>query len=108
MYTMHKRLVAKLQPDRFNEMSGKMAAVVGYILNEPFSEPRIASLAVTAEGIVVAQPAGEGHSEFLGTEADLNRNLVSLVEAAGLDPDEAAEFGRLQRERITRYSDHAG
>jgi len=104
---MHERLVAKLSPERFPNLSGKMAAVVGYILDEPFSEPAIASLSVTAEGLVLAQPEG-GHAEILGTQADLDRNLVSLVDAAGLDHDEVAEFGRLQRERIARYQDRFG
>jgi hypothetical protein len=84
-----------------------MAAVVGYILEEPFSQPAIASLSVTAEGLIVAEPEN-GHAEFLGTQADLDRNLVALVEAAGLDPDEVAEFGRLQRARIARYQDRSG
>ncbi len=104
---MRERLVAKLSPQRFPNLSGKMAAVVGYILDEPFSEPAITSLAVTAEGLVLAEPDG-GHPELLGSQADLDRNLVALVEAAGLDPDEVAEFGRLQRERIDRYQDRSG
>jgi len=70
----------------------------------PFSEPRMQSMAVTAEGLVIAEPEG-GHQELLGTEVDLDRNLVSLIEAAGLDTEEVVEFGRLQRERIRRYRD---
>jgi hypothetical protein len=87
-------------------MSGKMAAVVGYILDEPFTNPRISELVVTSDGFVLAQSEGEvGANEMLGSEADLNRNLMlSLIEAAGLDEAQVAEFGRLQRERITRYT----
>lgn len=40
---------------------------------------------------------------MIGEEADLNRNLLSLIEAAGLSEDEVREFGRLQRRRIRRY-----
>lgn len=40
---------------------------------------------------------------MFGTEVELNRNLLDLVEAAGLTDEEVAEFGRLLRERITRY-----
>ncbi len=40
---------------------------------------------------------------MIATEADLNRNLLDLVEAAGLTDDETREFGRLQRKRIVRY-----
>ncbi len=35
--------------------------------------------------------------------ADLNRNVLTLIEAAGPSEDEIREFGRLQRERIRRY-----
>lgn len=48
---MKEELAAKLRPDRFSEMSGKMTAIVGYILDEPFSEPAISELVVTADGL---------------------------------------------------------
>ncbi len=44
-----------------------------------------------------------GANDLIGEEADLNRNLLTLIEAAGLSEDEIREFGRLQRERIRRY-----
>lgn len=101
---MKEQLAAKLRPDRFSEMSGKMAAIVGYILDEPFSNPAITDLVATADGFVLAERDGEpGTNEMLGMEVDLNRNLLDLVTAAGLTDDEIREFGRLQRERITRY-----
>ena len=34
-------LIDKLHPDRFSGMSGRMAAVVGYILGQEWSAPRI-------------------------------------------------------------------
>jgi hypothetical protein len=99
------RLASQLRPDRFTAMSGQMAAIVGYILDERFSEPIITELVVTADGFVLAQREGEvGANELLGNEADLNRNLLTLIEAAGMTEDETREFGRLQRERIRRYS----
>ena len=101
---MREGLAAKLRPERFTEMSGKMAAIVGFILDEPFSEPAISELVVTADGFVLAERAGEtGTNEMLGTEVELNRNLLDLVAAADLTVEEVAEFGRLQRARITRY-----
>lgn len=101
---MKDRLVAKLHPDRFTEMSGKMAAVVGYILDERFTEPAISELVVTSDGFVLARTEGiVGDDEIVGTEADLDRNLLDLISAAGLTDEEVAEFGRLQRGRIRRY-----
>jgi len=104
MGAMREILIDKLRPDRFTAMSGRMAAIVGYILEERFSDPAISELVVTSDGFVLAQREGEvGANEMLGEEADLNRNLLSLIEAAGLTQDEVREFGRLQRERISRY-----
>ena len=101
---MRETLIEKLRPDRFSAMSGKMAAIVGYILNERFSDPGISELVVTSDGFVLAQIEGEvGANDMIGKEADLNRNLLALIEAAGLSEDEIREFGRLQRERIRRY-----
>lgn len=101
---MREDLVAKLRPDRFTAMSGKMAAIVGYILNERFSDPAISELVVTSDGFVLAQAEGEvGADEMLGSEVDLNRNLLELIAAAGLTTAEVQEFGRLQRDRIRRY-----
>jgi hypothetical protein len=101
---MREALVDKLHPDRFTAMSGKMAAIVGYILDERFSDPAISELVVTSDGFVLAQTEGEvGANDMIGEEADLNRNLLTLIEAAGLSEDEIREFGRLQRERIRRY-----
>lgn len=101
---MREGLIEKLRPDRFTAMSGKMAAVVGYILEEPFTDPAINELVVTSDGFVLAESEGEvGANDLIGEEADLNRNLLSLIEAAGLTDDEVAEFGRLQRMRIKRF-----
>ena len=101
---MKETLIEKLRPDRFTAMSGKMAAIVGYILDEQFSEPAITELVVTSDGFVLAQTEGQvGANDMIGEEADLNRNLLTLIGAAGLSEDEIHEFGRLQRERIRRY-----
>lgn len=101
---MQEALIDKLRPDRFTAMSGKMAAIVGYIVDERFSEPAISEMVVTSDGFVLAQAEGEvGANDLIGEEADLNRNLLTLIQAAGLSEDEIREFGRLQRERIRRY-----
>lgn len=90
-------------------MNGKMAAIVGYILDERFSEPAISELVVTSDGFVLAQTEGDvGANEMLGREVDLNRNLLDLIAAAGLTTEETQEFGRLQRERIRRYRGPGG
>ena len=87
-------LADKLRPDRFSAMSGRMAAIVGYILNEPWTEPAIAALSVTTDGYVTTE------SEFFGEAADLDRNLLNLFIAADLTPEERGEFERRYRERV--------
>lgn len=73
-------------------------------MGERFSEPAISEMVVTSDGFVLSQAEGEvGANDLIGEEADLNRNLLTLIQAAGLSEDEIREFGRLQRERIRRY-----
>ena len=60
---MREQLVAKLRPDRFTAMSGKMAAIVGYILDERFSEPAISELVVTSDGLRVGAEGGRGRGK---------------------------------------------
>ncbi len=57
--TTRDALAAKLRPDRFTAMSGKMAAIIGYILDEPMSEPTINELVVASDGFVLAERSGE-------------------------------------------------
>jgi len=87
-------LAEKLRPDRFTAMSGKMAAIVGYILGESWSQPEITALSVTSDGFVTTE------SEFLGEAADLDRNILNLLVAADLNAEERAEFERLYRDRV--------
>jgi hypothetical protein len=87
-------LAEKLHPARFTAMSGKMAAIVGFVLGESWTEPAMQSLSVTSDGFVTTE------SEFLGEAADLDRNLLNLLVAAGLDEEERSEFERLYRERV--------
>jgi hypothetical protein len=87
-------LSTKLHPDRFSAMSGKMAAIVAYILGESWTEPDIAALSVTSDGFVLTD------AEFFGEAADLDRNLLNLLVAAEVTPEERADFERLYRERV--------
>lgn len=98
-------LIRKLDPVRFPGMSGKMAAVVSYILETRFAEPAIAELVVTHDGYVLGAREGDsGANELIGSRGDLDRNLVGLLNSTpDLTEEEIALFGRLQRERIVRW-----
>jgi len=75
-------------------MSGKMAAIVGYILGESWTDPEIAALSMTSDGFV------QTDAEFFGEAADLDRNLLNLLVAAEVTSEERPEFEDLYRERV--------
>jgi hypothetical protein len=75
-------------------MSGKMAAIVAYILGESWTEPEIAAPSVTSDGFVLTD------AEFFGEAADLDRNLLNLLVPAEATAQERADFERRYRERV--------
>ena len=91
----------KLHPKRFPGMSGKMAAVVGYILGRRWTRPRIVELVVTSDGWVLARNAGHiGFETIIGTADDLERNWGNLMRAAGLTGAERQEAGERYRRAV--------
>jgi hypothetical protein len=85
-------------------MSGRMAAMVGYLLGKKWTEPSIAELVVTSDGHVLARHEGEcGCDHYVGRAADLERNWLALLDAAGLADDERAEAARLYRQAVTDH-----
>jgi len=90
--SLHYRLIQKLDPSRFPRMSGVMAALVGFVLDTAFVEPRIAEIFVSQDGIVLARPEGTpGASDFLVRYADMLRTWLRLVSVAGLSQREFIE-----------------
>jgi hypothetical protein len=82
----------KLNPARFEGMTSKMAAIVGYICDETCTDPAINELVVTSDGFVLAEHVGEvGANDFFGEESDLLRNWNALLDAAGLSPEERTQ-----------------
>ncbi len=82
-------LTNKLNPARFPGMSPLMAAVVGYVLGESFTEPEIAEITVSeAEGIVYFRKAGAVGFDGLQSLEDLRNNWNRLLDVAGLTPEE--------------------
>lgn len=100
-------LLKKLNPRRFPGMSGKMAAIVGYILGEQFTDPSITDMAITSDGIVMAQQSGDvGMNDMVGSYSDLKRNWDKLLGVAGLEAKEMKE-ARALFAKITSYQ-HTG
>lgn len=98
-------LKTKLHPRRFKGISGKMSAIVGYILGEAYTDPSITEMAVTSDGFVLAQTSNDvGMNDMVGSELDLQNNWKRLCETAGLDNKEMIEANHLFKSKITNYS----
>jgi hypothetical protein len=100
----HSSLIRKLHPTRFPRMTERMAAIVGFLLDETFTTPAITELIVTSDHFVLAQADGEiGANRFIGTYADLLRNWLDLVCGAGLTTAERIEADARFAARIGFY-----
>ncbi len=97
MHTLSDRL----HPRRFTGMSGRMAAIVGYILGERWSKPRIVELVITSDRWVLARNTGQVvFDTIIGTAADLDRNWSNLLRAAELTTEERQEAGERYRQAV--------
>jgi hypothetical protein len=86
----------KLNPDRFPGMSSLMAAIVGFVLDEHFTDPEIAELTVSEnENIVYIRKAGGVGFDGLQSLEDLRNNWNRLIDVAGLTAEERSEAVRL-------------
>jgi len=89
-------LITKLDPARFPGMSPMMAAVVGYVLGEDFTDPQIAEIKVSeAENLAYFRKAGAVAFDGLQSLVDLRGNWNQLIDVAGLTPEERKEAVRL-------------
>ena len=80
-----------------------MAAIVGYVLGESFTQPEIAEIAVSeSENLVYIRR--EGAVGFDGVESltDLRNNWNRLLDAAGLTAEERREAVALFNSRVEK------
>ncbi len=97
-------LAAKLDPRRFTAMSPKMAAIVGFILDEEFTSPRIAEIIITSDGVVLARDENDcGYNNVLGAIDQLRDNWSRLLDAADLDTTERMLADRLFTAKAGRW-----
>jgi hypothetical protein len=97
-------LAQKLHPRNFTAMSGKMAAIVGYVLDQQWSSPELAELAITGDGFVLARRSDDiGCNEWIGGADDLERNVRNLLDTAELDAAERVEWRRLYLAKVTDW-----
>ncbi len=94
-------LTEKLHPTRFTAMSGKMSAILSYVLSQSWTDPGIQELHITSDGFLMARTDGDiGCNDFIGALADWDANLVRLFEVAEVTPEEQQEFAGLWRQRV--------
>ena len=98
-----QKLIVKLNPKRFSGMSPFMAAVIGYVLGQSFTDPDIAEITVSeSEGLVyIRQSAAVGFDGIQSLD-DLRENWNRLLEAAQLSADERAEAVRLFNSKVLK------
>lgn len=86
---LFRTLVQKLHPKRFPRMSGRMAAIVAFLIDHQVARPAIANIVVTSDGFVLAEVDDVvGTNHFVGTYGDLVRNWLALIAVAGLTKEE--------------------
>jgi hypothetical protein len=82
----HISTVRKLEPI---ETSGMFTAILGCLLDEDWTTPKIEDLYITPDHCILARETGQvTHKLFIGAEADLIRNIHGIAEIAKLDGDE--------------------
>jgi hypothetical protein len=88
-------------------MSGKMVAIVGYILGCRWTRPSIAEMVVTSDGWLLARNRGHiGFDNIVGTAADLERNWENLLCAAGLTDEQRRQADERYRQAVRSCRRH--
>src|SRR5450432_3429385 len=85
------RLARKLHPYRHPKMSVLLSAIVGFIVDAPFGDPRIVEMAVTPARFILARPEGEVSPIPVGRYDDLLPAWSALLDAARLTRTERME-----------------
>ena len=92
-------LLQKLDPDRYPNMSMTFAAILGYVCGEPWTQPVILSIEII-DDVMLATSDGQFLPNFVGEVPDVLTDLRRLGMAAGLTPDEWAEYRQLVETRL--------
>lgn len=74
---------------RVVEVSDHFQAILGCLLGENWTTPRLVEMVITPDGHLLGRCEGEATCRaFLGGSADLLRNVHGVAEVAELDGDE--------------------
>lgn len=71
------------------QISGHFQAILGCLLGEDWTTPRLLEMMILPKGHMIGRSEGQpGCSTFLGAEEDLIRNIHGVAPVAELDGDE--------------------
>lgn len=89
MNRTRQAVIRKIQPIR---TSGKFRAILGCLLGQTWTEPRIVALMVTSDGMLLASHEGDGGmmNDFMGPAGSLLDNLRGIAKVAGLSQAQTA------------------
>lgn len=86
------------------QVSDHFQAILGCLLGEDWTTPRLVEMVITPDGHLLGRCDGEAaFKAFLGSAADLLRNVHGVAEVAELDGDEigylVAKVAEIKRQR---------
>jgi hypothetical protein len=86
------------------QVSEHFQAILGCLLGEDWTTPRLVEMVITPDGHLLGRCDGEAaFKAFLGASADLLRNVHGVAEFAALDGDEigylVAKVAEIKRQR---------
>ncbi len=86
-------IAAKLTPARFPNVSGKMFGCLGALLNQKWTQPRLACIVATGDGMLLGRDEGDiGFNQVLGDFSDFKRNALGMADDAGDLTEEERAF----------------
>lgn len=97
-------LADKLWPNKFTGMSNKMAAILGYVLGETWTEPEIRELHITVDGYLLARYNGDiGCNDFIGSLFNFEQNRDLLFNVSRVTHEEGRLFRKLWLQKVTDW-----
>jgi hypothetical protein len=86
------------------QVSEHFQAILGCLLNEDWTTPKLVEMVITPDGHVLGRCDGEtAFKAFLGASSDLIKNIHGVAQVAELDGDEVgflvAKVAEIKRQR---------
>ena len=101
------KLAKRIDPKRLG-YSPKMAALVGAVIGFDYGVRdgkggKLGHLSITSDGFIIAASTAHESGAFIGTLADFERNLKSLIQDANLTDSEKMMFAKLYKSNVTDH-----